>query len=310
MKRIIITGPTGAVGHALIEKCLSKGDIVYAVCHKHSKRTGTLPKSPHIKIVECDLQEISGLTELIPETCDIFYHLAWEGTTGSGRNDVRLQLDNIRYSLDAVRTAAALGCSTFIGAGSQAEYGRVEGALKGDTPAFPETGYGIAKLSAGQLTRLLCNQLSLRHIWVRILSVYGPYDGDASMISSTIHQLLNRETPAFTKGEQLWDYLYSADAANALYLLADSGKDGRVYPLGSGTARPLKDYIISLRDQIDPDLELGLGKISYAQNQVMHLCADITDLKQDTGFKPNYTFEEGIRATIEWHRKRNYDEKN
>ena len=97
------------------------------------------------------------------------------------------------------------------------------------------------------------------HIWTRILSVYGPHDGPATMISGTIRKLLHGEKPALTAGIQQWDYLYAADAAAAFYALAVSGQDGRVYPLGSGTARPLKDYIEALRDAIDPALPLGLG---------------------------------------------------
>ncbi len=61
--------------------------------------------------------------------------------------------------------------SAFIGAGSQAEYGRVEGKLNSQVPAFPENGYGMAKLCAGQMTRIQCESWE-SDIWTRILSVY------------------------------------------------------------------------------------------------------------------------------------------
>lgn len=77
--------------------------------------------------------------------------------------------------------AALLG---FVGAGSQAEYGRVNHALTPDTPCFPENGYGMAKLCAGQMSRVECEKLGLVHIWPRILSVYGPYDGKNAMITT------------------------------------------------------------------------------------------------------------------------------
>ena len=63
------------------------------------------------------------------------------------------------------------------------------------------------------------------HIWTRILSVYGPHDGPATMISGTIRKLLHGEKPALTAGIQQWDYLYAADAAAAFYALAVSGQD-------------------------------------------------------------------------------------
>ncbi|MCO7108504.1 NAD-dependent epimerase/dehydratase family protein [Gemmiger formicilis] len=123
----------------------------------------------------------------------------------------------------------------------------------------------MAKLCAGQMSRVECQTLGMAHIWTRILSVYGPHDGPATMISGTIRKLLHGEKPALTAGIQQWDYLYAADAAAAFYALAVSGQDGRVYPLGSGTARPLKDYIEALRDAIDPALPLGLGRSPTAR---------------------------------------------
>ena len=65
-------------------------------------------------------------------------------------------------------------------------------------------------------------------------------------------------------------------------------------------ATELKNYIYILRDVIDPNLPLGLGEIPYSPLQVMHLEADISDLQQDTGFMPRYSFEKGIQETIEW----------
>ena len=87
-------------------------------------------------------------------------------------------------------------------------------------------------------------------------------------------------------------------------LRAGRQRAGRqVYPLGSGTARPLKDYIEALRDAIDPALPLGLGEVPYGPLQVMHLQADTSALQEDTGWRPATPFEEGIRETIEWVRK-------
>ena len=89
----------------------------------------------------------------------------------------------------------ALGCKVFLGAGSQAEYGRVSGILRPDTPAFPENGYGMAKLCAGQMSRVECQTLGMDHVWARILSVYGPHDGPATMISGTVHHAAGRRRP-------------------------------------------------------------------------------------------------------------------
>ncbi len=309
-KRVIVNGPTGAIGTALIKALLLEDIEVLAVYHESSKRAKAVLDNLGVEAVPCDLQRIRELPQIIRDKglethYDCFYHLAWDGTFGDARNNMQGQESNIRYTLDAVETAYDLGCNTFVGAGSQAEYGRVEGFLRGDIPVNPENGYGIAKLCAGQMSRILCEQKKMKHIWTRILSIYGPGDGPNTMIMSTIRKLLDGEKPALTKGEQMWDYLYSEDAGRALALLGEKGVHGKVYPIGSGQARPLKEYIEILKNSINPELELGYGEIPYGPKQVMHLCADIRELQKDTGFVPAIPFDEGIWRTILWVENQN-----
>lgn len=305
--RVVITGATGAVGHAIIEECIKHGDQVLVVCHRNSNRINSIPENNQVKLLMLDLNEYSSFErQNLENDClddyDVFFHLAWNGTTGDERENVDVQYQNIGYALDAVLLAKKLGCHTFVGTGSQAEYGRVEGKLSPETGTYPETGYGIAKLSAGFLTRKLCEQNEMKHVWVRILSVYGPYDGENSMVISTIRKLLAREVPLFTPGEQKWDYIYSGDAAEAIYHLSIDGRDGEVYTLGSGRARYLFEYIHVIRNAVDPTgkAELGIGKIPYADGQVMYLCADTTKLEKDIGFFAQTRFEDGVKKTVKY----------
>jgi len=305
IRSVAITGPTGAIGLALIDCCTDAGIDVTAICHRGSARKERIPDTGGVKIVEADLSEFADAAELAYNfgECDAFFHFAWNATIGDGRNDMKLQTSNIEYALDAVGLASAMGAKVFIGAGSQAEYGRVSGKLTATTPAFPENGYGMAKLCAGQMTRTMAHQMNMEHIWPRILSVYGPGDGSRTMISSVIRTLFEGNLPKLTAGEQQWDYLFSKDAARAMLLMAEKGIDGKVYCLGSGEARPLREYVEVLRDGINPELELGFGEVPYGPGQVMHLQADITELSQDTGFSPEYSFQDGICETIEWMKK-------
>ena len=224
MDKVIITGATGAIGIALINELLIHNIEITVLVHKNSKRKSNIPQNKNIKIVECSLDNLKSVESSLDKNYDVFYHFAWDGTFGNTRNNVSGQIQNIQYAIDAVELAESLGCKRFIGAGSQAEYGRVDGTLTPLTPTFPENGYGMAKLCAGQMSRLRCNQLGLEHIWTRILSVYGPYDGEKTMIMSLIMQMLNNEIPKCTLGEQIWDYAFSEDVARAFYLLGENLK--------------------------------------------------------------------------------------
>lgn len=300
MKRIVVTGATSMIGQALIEECLKQNIYVCAVIRQDTARRDRLPAHPNLELAECSLHELKELPERVKGTFDTFYHIAWAPTGAARNKSVVLQSKNIGYTLDAVQAAKTMGCRRFIGAGSQAEYGPLDLERIGpDTPEHPVTPYGTAKLAANQLSRLLCRELGLEWIWPRIFSVYGIYDKESTMIKTAVRQFLNGEETSFTPGEQMWDYLYSADAGRAFYLMGENGKSDSIYCVGSGQAMPLKEYIIKIRDIAAPGADAGIGKRKYPPQPVMRLCADIDSLQSDTGFEPVWTFEEGIQAIVE-----------
>lgn len=294
IKRAIVTGATGVIGTALVEELIDREIEVLVLCRFDSKRIDNIPKNPLVTIKDCSLEKLSQFVGENDSKYDVMFHLAWAGTTGEARDNIYIQNKNIEYSLDAVKLAKRVGCEAFIGIGSQAEYGRVEGMLRSNTPTFPETGYGMAKLCAGLMTRKLAKQLEIKHNWIRVLSIYGPNDGYQSMVMSTISKLRGGEIPKLTKGEQIWDYLYSKDAARAMISVAEKGIDGKVYVLGSGDGQPLREYIETIKEVVAPEGKLGLGEIPYAINQVMYLVADISEISNDTGWKPTTDFRNGV----------------
>lgn len=298
INKAVITGPTGAVGVALINELIDHDIEVFAVAREGSKRISSIPSHRLVHVIECSLEHYNQLPELIETSCDAFYHFAWDGTFGDSRQDWKTQSKNIEYAVDAVRIAKSLDCKVFVGAGSQSEFGHVDGVLHPDMPCNPDNGYGAAKLAAYEMTKAYCGHLGIRQEWCRIISLFGPGDGDYTLISQAIHKLLSHEHLACTNGDQVWDYIYSKDAARAFHLVAESGKHGSIYCFGTGKTRTLREYIESIRNIIDPSAEIGFGEIDYYPNQVMHLEADISNLTKDTGFIPAYSFEEGIRETI------------
>lgn len=288
------------IGAALIEECVKNNVEVYAVVRTASGRQDRLPKSGLVHLIDSSLETLEKLPELIPEKCDTFYHIAW-GNTGENRNrSTELQSMNISYTLNAVRAAHALGCDRFIGAGSQAEYGPMDvPKIAPDSPTHPTTPYGASKLASGHLAGMLCRELGMECIWPRIFSVYGIYEKETTMIASGLRKMLKNEPTEFTPAMQRWDYLYSKDAGRAYYLIGEKGRDGAVYCVGSGQARPLRDYITAMAE-ITGTENPGIGARPYPPGAVMNLCADTESLQRDTGFVPEYTFEEGIRETIAW----------
>lgn len=304
MKKIILTGSTSMIGIALIQAALQDVSLqkIYAVVRPDTKKISRLPKDPRITIVSCDMENYGTLCKQISDTCDVFYHLAWPRTATYSEKyeDILLKCRNIQSVLEAVQAASALGCRKFVGAGSQSEYGvSSEGKLSPATPCDPVRADGVIHLAAGRLAQNLSDYLGMDCIWMRIFSIYGDYDRPNSMISSTITKLKNGEHCSFTPCQQNWDFLNAEDAGKAFYLVGEKGSGSHVYCLGSGVAKPLREYIETIRDIVSPQTELGIGELPYPPNPVLDLCADITDLQRDVGWAPEVQFETGIRRLYE-----------
>lgn len=299
MKRAIITGAGGMLGAALTRELLQNDVKVLALLRPGSS---SLPAHPLLTQHFCDLSQLAAFT--IPNTLsyDVFYHLAWAGTYGAAREDVHLQESNIRYTLNALSLAKRLQCKRFVGAGSQAEYGKIPFGtnLSPNTPAAPITGYGIAKLAAGLLGKLYAQQAGLSFQWIRVLSVYGPMEKHHCLTTSTILRLLRGQPVHFTKGEQIWDFLHCDDAARALRLVGEHGVDGQTYVLGSAQPIRLSHALSVLCHAVNPAAEVPLGSLPYPKDQCMYLCADISILNAHTGFTPQIPYTQGIQHTIEW----------
>lgn len=299
IKRVVITGATSMLGISLIEYLVSQGvEKVLAVCSPSSGRMKNIPRHSCIEIVQCDLTCLESIKRVAQAEYDVFYHFAWVGTQAQVRNNIKVQMKNIGYTLDALRLAKDLGCKTFIGAGSQAEYGICEAPLTEETPAYPQSAYGLSKYMAGKLSQFYAKEIGMQHMWVRVVSVYGPHDRRETMVMSALEQLLTAGHASFTKGEQIWDYLYESDAARAMALIGSKGEPGSVYVLGSGKAYSLRQHIEEMISVLGEGYSAKFGEVAYKTDTKMYLCADITKLTRDTGFLPQVDFKTGIRETV------------
>lgn len=292
-----ITGATSMLGVATIKKCISKDISVLAFVRKGSSKIARLPQSSLVTIVECDLVQMKDF-DCNGLSADVFIHFGWAFTDKIGRNDVLKQLENVQFTIDAVHLAKRLCCKKFIGAGSQAEYGTPNVTLKSDTPVNPLIPYGVAKYAAGRLSAMECKKEGLEYNWVRILSVYGPNDNEGTLLNQLVNNAKNNIPMGLSGCEQIWDYLHEDDAGAAFVAVTEKGVDGKVYPLGNGVGRPLKEYVQDVISVVNPDYKPDYGKFPYSPTQPMYLVGDESELERDTGWKPEIFFINGIKNYI------------
>jgi nucleoside-diphosphate-sugar epimerase len=233
---------------------------------------------------------------------DVVYHLGWYGSGPAGRDDPRQRTENVSDACTLVGLAADAGATAWVGLGSQAEYGPTGAVLDESTPTNPTTQYGAAKLSAGRLTQDLCAQRSMRHVWLRLVTAYGPADQPFYLIPHIILTLLRGRRPALTEGDQPGDFLYITDACAAIRAAGRTESCSGTYVLASGEHRPVREVALTTRDIIDPRLEIGLGEVVPSVPPV-GLRGDPRALKSVTGWSPEVTLEAGLVACVEWYRR-------
>jgi UDP-glucose 4-epimerase len=308
--RCLITGASGFLGSHLARKLVKQGWSVWGLVRPQSNLWRLSEILDRINILRSDLTELTPVARAIQAIePEVVFHLAWQGVTGDARNAPAQVTTNVVGSLALFQLVQSVGCRTWVGVGSQAEYGPYAGVLTEDLPTLPITTYGVAKLCVGLLTRKLCDISDIRYVWMRLLAAYGPQDDEQHLIPMVIRQLLNRQRPALTPAEQKWDYLYVDDAVQALYQVALCDSAHGVFNLGSGEAYPVRDIVERIRDLIDPTLSLGIGEVAYRPDQIMHLQANIGRIQKMVGWRPQTSLDEGLKETIEWSQKRGFETK-
>lgn len=301
--RAVITGGSGFIGRRLTRELLSHGDEVILIVRNAGKLSSEIREHPSVSVIEKDISDLEARDFPNRSGVDAFYHLAWDGVQPEKKNDLRIQLANIPMSLHALETANQVGCARFIAAGSAAEYVMENGVMDLSAKARPDDFYGAAKASVRHFLTVKARRLRQPFIWTVLSSAFGEERLDNNIITYTIQSLLNGEETRYGSLTQMWDFLYVSETARALRLIGERGKSGTAYGIGSGTYRPLRDYVETIRNIIDPSLELGVGKLPSVTGQNGSSCVSLYDLTRDTGFYPQVSFEEGIRKTIEGFRK-------
>lgn len=298
--KAIVSGANGFIGTALCKSLSKQGHQVYAIVKDDKEYISEIEKFPNVEIITCELAEYRNLSSVIVEReFDIFYHLAWIGSAGTMRGDIRAQIDNVQYTCSLVQTCIELKCKRIVFASSIMEY-EVIAAVNSDLSLNKSSIYSIAKLSADYFLKALANSEGIEYIRAVISNIYGPGENSPRLINTSIRKLLKGEHCAFSPGEQIYDFIYIDDAAQSFVAIGKKGVNNKTYYIGSRKPRPLKEFLVEMNTQICPNNQIGLGELEFEGVSLMYNEFDIDAIYKDTGFTPKYSFSEGIKNTIEW----------
>ena len=299
--RAIITGANGFIGKQLINELLKRD---YNIVALDVVFDGFLANNPRIQCINVKDIQVRDLTQKIPENkYDCFFHLAWAGTSGPNRANYEMQLNNVKLACQCVELCKKINCRKFLYASSINEMETYEYLQSDDIEPSGGYIYGTGKLAAHLMAETVAKANDIDFIPVIITNIYGVGEKSARMIYTSLVKLINGEHCSFTEGYQTYDFIYITDAINSIVEVSEKGKPFNRYYIGSSNPKPLREFLIAMRDIVSPGAELGLGDIPFKGIDISYKQFDLKKVEKDTGYINQVRFEDGIKMTSDWIRK-------
>lgn len=300
MKNVIVTGANGFIGKTLVNTLLEKG---YHVVALDVQFDDVLVNDGRVTCVNVLNKEVSELKSEIPvDEYMCFFHLAWAGTSGPARADYVVQLNNVKLACDYIKLCGVVGCKRVVYASSINEMETYEYLQSDEIEPSGGYIYGTGKLAAHLMGETVAKLNDIEFIPVIITNIYGVGEKSARMIYTSINKLVHKEHCSFTAGYQTYDFIYITDAINSIIAVAEKGKAFNRYYIGSGEPKPLREFLLEMRDIVDPEAEIGLGDIPFKGVDISYDQFDLRKVERETDYVNKVSFVEGIKKTAEWIR--------
>lgn len=299
MENVIITGADGFVGSYTVKHFLNQGKNVLAL--DMGLKAHRLEDHPNLTYMQCDITNVKGMLDNIQKCLyDTFIHFAWAGSSGEARINYNLQMRNALNTVECMKVAKELGCNRFVCAGSIMEY-EVEAAIhsQGSKPGMGYI-YGMGKHVAHCMCKSVAVNIGIDLLWPMITNAYGIGEFSPRFVNSTLRKIINGEPLQFTAATQNYDFVYVSDVAKAFYLVAEKGKPFYEYMIGSGNAKPLKEFILEMVKSCGYDRNPLFGDIPFTGTNMPLNIFSIDAIRNDCGFIPDISFGEGTKMTMDW----------
>jgi nucleoside-diphosphate-sugar epimerase len=309
MKRSIVTGGAGFIGSALVRGLLKHGHSVAVI---DNLATGSLKNldevSSQIDIHDADIRDYASIAPLMAGANLVFHLAALPSVPKSILDPVASHTSNADGTFNVLRAAAEGKVNRLVYAASSSAYGDTEVLPKVETMLpRPKSPYAVQKLLGEYYASAFSECFGLETVALRFFNVFGPRQDPTSVYSGVLSIFLNclieRRSPTiYGDGEQSRDFTFVEDVVGLLIKAADArGVSGKVYNAGNGTRYTLNETW-ALLQKIE-GVEIAAKHGPARAGDVRDSQADTTAAVRDLGHNPRFTFEQGLRTTLDWYRK-------
>lgn len=298
-RRVLVTGASGFVARHALAPLVARGFDVHAVARRPCP--GDLADLA-ITWHQADLLDGDARRDLVETvTPSHLLHAAWYLEPGRYTGSP-INLDWVAASIDLARRFEAAGGRRVLTVGSCFEYehGLIP-VLTETSPLAPSTVYGVAKRSLATAMEALGRATELSSAWPRLFYLYGPHEDRRRLIADIVTSLLEGREVATSEGRVRRDYMFVADAGDALAAVLDSQVSGPVN-VATGEAPPVREIVEFIAAAVGRPELVRFGARPSPQNDPPEIRANVARLRDEVGWAAITPRETAVERTVDWWR--------
>ena len=321
--KLLVTGGAGFIGSAVVRLAVARGHevvnldaLTYAACLEN---VASVSASPLYSFEQADIRDLPALEAIFHKhQPDAVMHLAAESHVDRSIDGPQAFIEtNVMGTYNMLQAARQYwegrgkpDAFRFHHISTDEVFGSLgaTGQFTEETPYDPRSPYSASKASSDHLVRTWAETYGLPVVLTNCSNNYGPFHFPEKLIPVVIlSALAGKPIPIYGKGENVRDWLYVEDHADALLLVLEKGAFGRSYNIGGENERSnleLVKTICAILDALKPAAAPYADLIAFVSDRPGHdlrYAIDPTRIREELGWRPSVTVEEGLEKTVRWY---------